>query len=1474
MVAERQPPQVHAGGDDARHLRPRRASSSSASSDQQGQKGSGLDDAVYNGNSTLALARRRSCSQTIGPRHLPLPPPRLHPSRGVVAAELMNWGARAVSELAGGRVDRPVASVLSGARASPTPPTTCLTRQSISPPLARFGESRSKFNFLPGLVYDKTEYGPVWVVMDTVLAVGSSRGVWGYVIVNDSMSIRGPVLEYRDIEIKIVIVIIAAMVAELVVVGQVPQSVAGVGVGSGRDARRPCAQTAAPHSKNPAKSRAVASVAFCALDLEDQANVQVTEFWKGRQRKARERVHVRGRDWRGLLLRGGVGERERGHVKRYGLRAAIDDDLDFVIRVIYHALSFSASTDRRVRMAFSHSMRRHRQSIVILVRHRLRTRRVSTKRRILPLGAAGADAEAEAAALGWKEGRYEDVTVTLAGVKLGRINFWRGGRGASLMGHTEIQGRGASGAPAVRMQRWNQADATTGTGQNLDCGKRRRRRISVLGLISQRTGSGNDGVTRREQRDWRPGLPDFLIRVLYLVYRHEAPTFSHPRPPDCCHTLDMSQPPAPVSIPQAPATTSSRSSSNVERIFDAALKSYNKKTKNDLKNHDMFKQLETCNSPAAILAVFQAAQFDPSRTAGHDSLKKWLVPTINVLYAFSGTLGEGVALVFPPAKVVFAGVGVLLLAAKDVAASKEILVDIFGRIESFFVRLEIYTEVPLTPAMTDKMVQITVEILDILATATKEMERSRAKKFLKKVAGWTDLEDGLKKLDKMTKEEAVMANAQVLKVTHKIDDKVTRVGEDVRSVDEKVQVVEGEVQVVKGEVQLVNDNVKSVDDKVQAIAEDSMEVKSIIQQTADQVDNVKRNQLRESLRKWQSPPDPSTNHNIAGDRQHGGTAEWLFESNQFKSWKLTGSLLWIHGKPGSGKSVLCSAIINDITTMCEAGSASMAYFYFDFRDLDKQARRNLLPSLLIQLSTRSNTFCDIHSRLYETHDNGARQPSDRALIQCLKEMLTLPNQGPIYLILDALDECPDSSDVPSAREQVLDLVKDLVSLRLSNLHICVTSRPEADIRDALESLASQTVSLQEERGQKKDIASYVKSVVYSDSGKFMKRWRKEDKERVIATLSERADGMFRWVFCQLEMLRNCLPQNVQRVLRELPNSLDETYERMLREIGMANPDQAHRLLQCLTVATRPLRVDELAEVLALDFDGAKGGIPALNSDWRWDDQQQGVLSTCSSLVVIVYNNYWKTHVVQFAHFSVKEFLTSGRLANLTTDISRFHIRLEPAHTIIARACLATLLQSNYNDTTTSSSPLSNYAARHWVDHAQFENVSLGVKDGMRRLFDPTKPYFAAWVKSFNIDKRWYSFVHVGPDPLDAPSESTSSSETYAPLCLYYAASCGFHDPTKHLIAKYPQHVNARVGLNKSPLAAALGNKHIQVAELLHQHGTVLHVGYKSCTLLHAASEDGLMNVMRMRIGTTARPHSTWQRQKDAWKLFEPYWSTV
>ena len=202
-----------------------------------------------------------------------------------------------------------------------------------------------------------------------------------------------------------------------------------------------------------------------------------------------------------------------------------------------------------------------------------------------------------------------------------------------------------------------------------------------------------------------------------------------------------------------------------------------------------------------------------------------------------------------------------------------------------------------------------------------------------------------------------------------------------------------------------------------------------------------------------------------------------------------------------------STIIEDIQAICDAGEASMAYFYFDFRNANKQGLRDVVPSLLNQLSARSTPRCDILSDLYVVHDRGKKQPSDSALIKCLKDMLTLPDQQPIYLVMDALDESPNASGFPSAREGVLELVKGLADLRHPNLRICVTSRPEIDIKDVLEPLTLLRVSLHDQSEQKKDIADYIRSVVYSNSEPIIRRWKKEDKDLVIETLSERADGM-------------------------------------------------------------------------------------------------------------------------------------------------------------------------------------------------------------------------------------------------------------------------------------------------------------------------------------------------------------------------------
>ena len=220
-------------------------------------------------------------------------------------------------------------------------------------------------------------------------------------------------------------------------------------------------------------------------------------------------------------------------------------------------------------------------------------------------------------------------------------------------------------------------------------------------------------------------------------------------------------------------------------------------------------------------------------------------------------------------------------------------------------------------------------------------------------------------------------------------------------------------------------------------------------------------------------------------------------------------------------SLISSTVIDDIKALCDTGQASMAYFYFDFRNANKQSLRDLLPSLLTQLSARSSPRCDILSKLYSVHDSGNVQPSDSILTKCLEDMLSLPDKRPIYLIMDALDESPITSGIPSTRERVLQLLTELIDLGLPKLHMCVTSRPEIDIQNAIEPLTSLRVSLHDQIGQKEDIADYVRSIVYSSSDTNMKRWKEEDKELVVETLAERADGMYVNYFIFVIFFLNC-----------------------------------------------------------------------------------------------------------------------------------------------------------------------------------------------------------------------------------------------------------------------------------------------------------------------------------------------------------------
>ena len=327
------------------------------------------------------------------------------------------------------------------------------------------------------------------------------------------------------------------------------------------------------------------------------------------------------------------------------------------------------------------------------------------------------------------------------------------------------------------------------------------------------------------------------------------------------------------------------------------------------------------------------------------------------------------------------------------------------------------------------------------------------------------------------------------------------------------------------------------------------------------------------------------------------------------------------------------------------------------------------------------------------------------------------------------------------------------------------------------------------------------------------------------------------MFCQLDNLRRCFPPSIRKTLNELPTTLDETYARTLEGIPKQKSQHAHRLFQCLVAAIRPLHVEELAEVFAIGFDLVATG--NIMEGWRPENPEEAILSACSTLIAVI-DDEEGSKIVQFSHFSVKEFLVSERLRTFELgNIRDFHIHLDAAHTILAQACLAVLLQldEKIDKKRIATYPLALYAAQHWFSHAEYEDVASQVQDAMEQLFDSSKPYLAAWVWVHDVDR-------------GRPRRSIDDLEDYPSppkaTALYYAASCGPSGLMEYLIFTRGEDVNAKCGSHGSPLHAASGHGHLTAVSLLLDHGGDLNMTRNDGgTALCAAYDGQHLEVMRL-----------------------------
>ena len=440
---------------------------------------------------------------------------------------------------------------------------------------------------------------------------------------------------------------------------------------------------------------------------------------------------------------------------------------------------------------------------------------------------------------------------------------------------------------------------------------------------------------------------------------------------------------------------------------------------------------------------------------------------------------------------------------------------------------------------------------------------------------------------------------------------------------------------------------------------------------------------------WLRPPNPSSNLSNARKKRQKDTGVWFLQSPIFASWKTTPqSCLWLSGKPGSGKTVLNSTVVQALFEERDA-TTSIVYFYFDFQSRDKIQSEGLLTSLIVQLLTQEKLALQEAQLLYKLHYSGANMPDVDQMKETIRKMFA--SCPKLYLVVDALDECED-------RRHLLGFLAECHGWGLANVHILATSRRETDIEDSMRKIATSQISL-EDSVVDGDILAYVRQELKDDPN--LSQWPEDVRKEVETSLLNGSNGMFRWTECQLNALRDCMKLgHLRRTLRSLPETLDDTYSRILQNIPKAYKEDARRILACLIHSYYPLSVQEIADTVAIVTQG----------ETYYNDEERlfqpfDILKICSGLVIVT-SSLRNTEIgfyqmpyqeLRLAHFSVKEYLVSEReVAGRPPDF-RFDER--STHEILAGLCIRYLLHCHQRGLCNDSKRLMSYYMHVWEDAA-------------------------------------------------------------------------------------------------------------------------------------------------------------------------------
>ncbi|KAL4789115.1 Pfs, NACHT and ankyrin domain protein [Aspergillus venezuelensis] len=567
-------------------------------------------------------------------------------------------------------------------------------------------------------------------------------------------------------------------------------------------------------------------------------------------------------------------------------------------------------------------------------------------------------------------------------------------------------------------------------------------------------------------------------------------------------------------------------------------------------------------------------------------------------------------------------------------------------------------------------------------------------------------------------------------------------------------------------------------------------------------DSIRSDLHTEKIRRWLSPPEPSTNANHARELRHEGTGVWLLENPVFQSWHLGRSQhLWLHGLAGCGKTILSATVLD---YLAKEKDNLVLSFFFNFGDTTKQTLDGMLRSLAFQIYQSKVGSADYLDTLFHEHQTGSGQPTTKALLHIVHKMLAV--QSKIYIVLDALDESTTRDDIIRWIEGVVSQ-PDLVHVQL----LC-TSRPESEFLRHIPSLVEEQNCLPlDTQAVDSDIRLWVTAKL-SQRHDFTEKSLSQDLVKEIQKkVGDGANGMFRWAFCQLDSLARCLHEtDMRKALASLPRDLNETYQRMIESIPEELKDDAIRLLQFLVLSKRPLTLAEAKEVIATQIKDKPHGFDINRRLFCETD----VLVYCPSLVTIVPAEEKELHL---AHFSVKEYLGGMEDFNNTT-----------ASISIMRTCLTYLTDINSSHRELQKEfPMARYAAEVWTAHAVLAPARPDIVQVIVGFLTKNET-FEKWARLYQADRSW--------DTKPGPPQGSP---------LYYACFAGLVEPARDII-QYGADVNAQGGDYGNALQAASSGGHQETVRLLLDKGADINAqGGQYGNALQAASSGGHQETVRL-----------------------------